>query len=269
MSLDSILNEYLNSSPCNHISDKQALIPSVEGLQIYGAPLIGIANASDPLFNKMLEPQIIGPHFRLPEKWLSDAKSVLSIFLPYTEEIRKANSISVNDVAIEWLHRRIEGQTLLLQVGEHLKKHIESQGFKAVIPFCDSNFWLAESHEEGYTSNWSERHIAFICGLGTFSLSRSLITEAGSAGRFISIVTNMELPVTHRKYTDIYEYCSLCGACIKRCPAKAISIDNGKNQELCGDFVHKKRNDYPDYYGCGKCQTGVPCQSSIPTICKK
>ena len=269
MSINDRLNEYVSNDPGNYISKEQALIPSMEGLRIYDLPLIGIADALDPLFNKMLEPQVIGPHFLLPQQWLPDAKSVISIFLPYSDEIKKANSASVNDVAIEWLHGRVEGQEFLLQTGQHLKEYIESMGYKAVIPFLDSNFWKVESHEEGYTSNWSERHIAYICGLGTFSLSRSLITEAGSAGRFISIVTDMELTATSRQYTDVYEYCNRCGACISRCPAKAISIEHGKNQELCGDYVHHTRTDYPDYYGCGKCQTGVPCQSTIPSRVEK
>lgn len=264
MSILSILDDYINNNSSNYISGEQALIPAMEGLRIYSEPLIGIAAASDPLFDKMLDPDVIGPHFLKPEQWLSDAKSVVSVFLPYSDEIKKANAAAITNVAIEWLHGRVEGQDFLLQVGQFLKSTIESHGFKAIIPFLDEQFWLVENHEEGYTSNWSERHIAFICGLGTFGLSRSLITSKGSAGRFISIVTNMELPVTERDYTEVYEYCTLCGACISRCPAKAISLEHGKVQELCGDFVHHKRTDYPDYYGCGKCQTGVPCQSSIP-----
>ena len=264
MSVLRILNKYVNNNPGNYISGEQALVPSMEGLRIYDSPLIGVADASDPLFRKMLEPQVIGPHFLLPEKWLSGARSVISVFLPYTEEIKQANAASVDDVAVEWLHGRIEGQNFLLQVGKFLKKTIENHGFKAVIPFMDEHFWLVENHEEGYTSNWSERHIAFICGLGTFSLTRGLITKAGAAGRFISVITEMELPVTPRDYTEVDEYCNRCGSCISRCPAKAISLEHGKIQELCGDFVHQKRTDYPDYYGCGKCQTGVPCQSTIP-----
>ena len=264
MSMLNILNDYVNKNPGNYISAEQALIPAMEGLRIYDAPLIGVADAADPLFDKMLEPEIIGPHFMKPQQWLSGAKSVISLFLPYSEAIKKANAAATDDVAIEWLHGRIEGQDFLMQTGNLLKEIIENHGFKAVIPFLDEHFWLVENHQDGYTSNWSERHVAFVCGLGTFSLNRSLITKAGSAGRFISIVTDMELPVTPREYTDIYEYCNLCGACISRCPANAISIEHGKVQELCGDYVHRKRTDYPDYYGCGKCQTGVPCQSSIP-----
>lgn len=269
MSVLNILDDFVKNNSGNYISMDQALIPSMEGLRIYEEPLIGVASAADPLFDKMLEPDVIGPHFMKPEQWLSGAKSVISVFLPYTTEIKQANAAPANDIAIEWLHGRVEGQEFLLQTGVFLKDAIEDLGFKAVIPFLDEHFWLVENHEDGYTSNWSERHVAFVCGLGTFSLNRSLITKAGSAGRFISVVTDMESPVTDRDYTEFDEYCNHCGACISRCPAKAISLEHGKIQELCGDFVHHKRSDYPDYYGCGKCQTGVPCQSTIPSKPKK
>ncbi len=258
------LNKFVLTAAGNYISSEQALTPDMEGLRIYDTPLIGIASAADPLFLKMQEVQAIGPHFKTPEKWLPDAKSVISIFMPYSDRIKKANADAVNDVATEWLHGRVEGQELLLKTGNFIISVLESLGHNAVIPFLDERFWKVESHEEGYTSNWSERHIAFICGLGTFGLSKSLITKSGTAGRFISIVTDMELPVTERDYSHIYQYCSLCGACIRRCPAGAITLEKGKQNAPCGDFVHHTRTDYPNYYGCGKCQTGVPCQDTNP-----
>lgn len=79
-----------------------------------------------------------------------------------------------------------------------------------------------------YTSNWSERHVAFVCGLGTFGLSKGLITEKGIAGRLGSLIVSEKFAPRTREYTDIYEYCTRCGACIRRCPAGAISLENGK-----------------------------------------
>lgn len=258
------LNRYLASDSGNHITSEQALTPEMTGLRIYDEPLVGIASADDPLFSKMKDPEAIGPHFMCPEEWMPEAKSVISVFLPYSGHIKRANAASASDVAVEWLHGRVEGQEVLLKTGEYLKSLLIEAGYNAVIPFLDDNFHHVESHDEGYTSNWSERHVAYICGLGTFGLSKSLITEAGSAGRLVSIVTDHVLPVTPRKYTELYQYCTFCGACIKRCPAQAISMEYGKKHEPCGDFVHHKRTDYPDHYGCGKCQTGVPCESKIP-----
>jgi ferredoxin len=66
-----------------------------------------------------------------------------------------------------------------------------------------------------YSSNWSERHAAFVCGLCTFDLS-------------IGLITTMYFPRDSRQYHNIYEYYSMCGACAKRCPDHAISLEHGK-----------------------------------------
>jgi epoxyqueuosine reductase len=100
--------------------------------------------------------------------------------------------------------------------------------------------------------------------LGTFGLSKGLITAKGVAGRFASIITELELPPDTRNYKSIYEYCSLCGACVKKCPAGAISIKKGKDHIACSAFLDKTTEKYAPRYGCGKCQTGVPCENKVP-----
>jgi len=45
-----------------------------------------------------------------------------------------------------------------------------------MAPALDKRFVITDLQ-----SNWSERHVAFIAGLGTFGLSRSLITPLGTA----------------------------------------------------------------------------------------
>jgi epoxyqueuosine reductase QueG len=117
---------------------------------------------------------------------------------------------------------------------------------------------------ERLVSNWSERHVAFVCGLGTFGLSKGLITEKGVAGRFSSIVTDMGLSPSVRPYEGLYDYCIFCGLCARRCPANAISLDTGKAHEPCEAFLNETRALFSPRYGCGKCQSGMPCESRIP-----
>lgn len=257
------LNEFTANASGNVITAAQALTPEMEGLVLYDAPLIGVASAVDPFFEEMKSPDVIGPHFMLPGEWLPGAKSVISIFMPYSDAIKKANTAAPGkEVALEWLHGRIEGHEFLMDVIEYIRTLLTDNGYCSLIPASDPRFTKDEF--EG-TSNWSERHIAYICGLGTFGLSKGLITKSGTAGRVISIITDAELPATEREYTGIYEYCNFCGACTARCPVGAISIENGKEKLPCEAFVHKEHEKYSGYYGCGKCQTGVPCQSKIPT----
>ena len=112
-------------------------------------------------------------------------------------------------------------------------------------------------------SNWSERHAAFIAGLGTFSLNRSLVTALGSAGRLGSVIADIELEATPRGYEQVDEYCTKCGICIQRCPPEAVS-EGGKDNAVCMRFLEEVLLRHKPRYGCGKCQPDVPCESGIP-----
>jgi epoxyqueuosine reductase len=197
----------------------------------------------------------------------AESKNSYFIFLPYTEEIKKANKKVKELPADEWLHGRYEGQMLLEEMCEYLMSKLSDAGFESLAPSLDDRFWTNDydkKYDILFTSNWSERHIAFVCGLGTFGLSKGLITRKGTAGRFGSILTDLFLTPDTREYKDVYEYCNMCGICAKKCPSSAISVENGKDCLPCYEFIEETlRKNYPRY-GCGKCQVGVPCESRIP-----
>jgi epoxyqueuosine reductase len=125
-----------------------------------------------------------------------------------------------------------------------------------------------------FVSKWSERHAAYAAGLGTFGLCDALITPKGKAHRVGSVVANIAIPPTPRPYDNHRAYCLFyhdgsCSACRKRCPVGAIS-ENGHDKIKCWDHAggtcaaFGKENYGFDGYGCGLCQTGVPCESRIP-----
>ena len=126
----------------------------------------------------------------------------------------------------------------------------------------------------GQVSNWSERHALYVCGLGTFGLSDGFITERGKAMRCGSVVVNKQLPVSIRRYNTHTDNCPFffdrsCAVCIDRCPAGAITIE-GHNRYLCQTYMrdhigHIRERFGVEIAGCGLCQTGVPCEASIPS----
>jgi len=271
--LQKIAAIFTEDSQLNYVKPKDAINESVCGMKIFDSPIIAFGAAYDEYFKLLQNSSAIGKHFILPEEWLPRAKTVISFFLPFTDTVKKGNAIDFNRPSPEWLHGRIEGQEFLKSLCVHLKNELEKQGYHAVIPSLDKRFWaieaanLSEQDAENrieYTSNWSERHVAFVCGLGTFGLSKGLITKAGMAGRMGSLITDFEGYPEGRKYTEIYEYCSMCGACVRNCPVQAISLESGKNHRLCAEFVAEMKEIYNPRYGCGKCQVGVPCESRIP-----
>jgi len=212
----------------------------------------------------------------LPKEWLPQSKTVISFFLPYTESVKNSNSKDKIWPSESWLHGRIEGQMLLNKLCLYLNAELMNSGYMSIVPSIDKKFWSKTGYKNDYiksdkhknlplfTSNWSERHVAFVCGLGTFGLSKGLITKKGIAGRFGSIVTNLYVKPDNRGYESIYEYCSMCGACVKQCPVNAISIENGKDHKICSEFLNITAEKYKPRYGCGKCQINVPCESFIP-----
>ncbi len=261
------LGSYLASHPGNRLDGSD----SGPGQRIYDDPLVGVSCAEDPYFTKLREPEVIGDVFRMPGDWLDGAASVVSFFLPFSEAVRRSNW-SQGIPSVEWLHGRFKGEAVNNSCKRFVVSMLEAEGSRAVAPTLDPRFVQTED----FRSSWSERHVAFVSGLGTFGLSRGLITEKGMAGRFGSVVTSARMAVTARPYSSPFEYClalsgrTACVACITRCPAGAISPE-GKAHPPCSDYLRvvdplkdvRSALGYA-YSACGKCQTAVPCESRIP-----
>jgi epoxyqueuosine reductase len=254
------LQAFSDNSAHNSVSSDIALSHECTGIRMYEWPLMGVSSARDEMYKKYKKSEIVGENYMLPSEWLDGAKSVISIFNPFTQRIKDSNT-GGNMPSYEWLHGRVEGQVYVIEAAQALAEYIRSSGGQAMVPITDERFTVY-SQPKIY-SNWSERHAAYIAGLGTFSLNRAIITKKGIAGRFCSVITDIVLKAEEREYMGLYDNCSLCGACIRACPADAIN-KNGKAHVPCYKFLEKVNAKYPSYYGCGKCQCGMPCESGLP-----
>lgn len=268
------IQDVFEQCPGNLISKQEADYPEVAGIELFEFPLIGIASAEDVLFSEFKTKEIIGPWHMLPTEWLASAKTVVSLFFPFTEAVKNGNRQCKEGPSPAWLYGRVEGQAYLNSYTTMFGKWLTAQGIQNCAPSIDPRFRQivagknADEYDcvdaDTFASNWSERHAAYVCGLGTFGLSKGIITEKGMAGRFTSIIIDTEIPPNLRSYTEIYEYCTQCGACIKRCPANAISAEHGKNHKICSEWLNKMSQLHAPRYGCGLCQTKIPCESKRP-----
>lgn len=263
--------EFIANSSDNRIKKESNIPRELVGERIYDPPIFGFCQASDAVFKVLKEPQVIGCHFRYPREWLPTAKTVISFFLPYSEAVKASNRQDKIWPSWGWLVGRVEGHRLLRSLLLQLEINLKKAGYATIVPTMDKKFFsITEPIVElcgepmAFTSNWSERHIAYLCGLGTFGLSKGLITEKGVAGRFGSLVTELKLDPNQRPYEIYNAYCTQCGACVKQCPVKAISLEKGKDHRLCSIFLDKTAEKFKPRYGCGKCQVKVPCESNIP-----
>ncbi|MDR1137433.1 MAG: 4Fe-4S binding protein [Synergistaceae bacterium] len=254
----------------NYVPYDIAITPAVAGLRMFDAPIVGVASANDGYFTTFKQKSVIGEHFLTPAEWLQGARSVISFFFPKTARVKDSCASPGKWPSAEWLHARIEGQMFIRETMKAVKNAIESEGYKAVVPSQDRRFFSVLTNakdkfpEVTFSSSWSERHVAFVCGLGTFGLSKGLITKSGVAGRFGSVVTSLDISPTPREYNATYGWCSMCGACARNCPSDAISIEAGKNHFPCSAFLDETKKRYAPRYGCGKCQVNVPCQDHPP-----
>ncbi len=268
----------------NYIKSRMTLIENNNMKELPGfafaEPIVGFSRGNDALYD-FYKDHIDPDFYRTPAEWLESAFghsfdpeniSVISWFLPQTDDT-KEKCRALNDCPpFEWTMVRVHGEDCNRRLAKALEEHLNELGFEAVAPMCSEEFSWGESEKFVKISNWSERHVAYISGLGTFGLCDGLITVKGKAGRYGSVIVNIPLEPTKRTYTEYNEYCMAkngCTACIRRCPAGAIT-EKGHDKIKCMAYheVIKKldheRYGYDGYAVCGLCQTGVPCESCMP-----
>jgi epoxyqueuosine reductase QueG len=261
--------EFQENDASNRITADIAKKPEYVGRKIHEGVICGVAAAGDPVISSLKAGRGANIDMMQPEEWLPGSKSVISFFMPIARWITDENA-GGNWPSDAWLHGRIEGQASSDKAVSALADKLRREEHEVVIPTHDPRLKIfmkfAGYPKSLYTANWSERHVAFAAGLGTFGLSRGIITELGMAGRFMSIVTTLAIEPTPRPYSDLLEYCSKCGACIRACPSGAISLEHLKNHDICDAYLVKIRQKEEPYYGCGKCQCGMPCSFGIPDM---
>lgn len=274
--IEGTIKGFINDSPENSLG-----YPT--GEKAWAEPLVGFSAGDDPLYQ--FYKSDIGDFFWSPleifvktfpsVKARADQLTVISWILPQTEATKADNRRQTKYPSERWARARVQGEEVNKKLRRHVVSALQEKGVKAVAPML-SPLWEGKTSERyGFASTWSERHVAYASGLGTFGLSDGLITPKGKAMRCGSVVAGIKIQPTLRPYGDHHAYClhfskGTCGTCIRRCPAGAIS-KTGHDKVKCGDYLDNvivpfvKRNYGFESYGCGLCQTRVPCESKIPS----
>ncbi|MGD0660958.1 MAG: 4Fe-4S double cluster binding domain-containing protein [Syntrophorhabdales bacterium] len=248
----------------------------------WGKPLIGFSRGDDPLYEKIKND--VGPFYWTP--WdafgrafpSSDASdedlTVISWVLPHTDRTKADSRKGTSYPSERWARARKYGEEFNIRLRDHVVDGLMASGCEAVAPTNHPSWERKVSERYGFASVWSERHAAYVAGLGTFGLCDGLITPAGKAMRCGSVIARIQIPPTERPYTDHHAYClhfsrGTCGKCIERCPVGAITRE-GHDKKKCLAYEDDFTTPYVlshfgiAAYGCGLCQTGVPCESRIP-----
>jgi len=204
-----------------------------------------------------------------------DELTVISIAVYPPEATKLANRAQTRFPSELWARTRVFGHRALASLLKTLVTSLETAGGSGVAPMLLRNWAEHDSPSYGPASSWSERHVAYTSGLGTFGFCGGLITEKGKAVRLGSVIVRADIPPTPRPYSGPFEYClhytpQGCTGCSDRCPAGSVS-EQGRDKTACAKHLEPRTRDFVrreygfDGYGCGLCQTGVPCESGIPT----
>ena len=251
------------------------------GEPAWAEPLVGYSSGADPLYQ--FYKRDIGAFYLSPLELMSHAYpgmefkpeglTVVSWVLPQTEATKRDHREETHFPSERWARSRIFGEEVNVRLREHVVERLREEGVEAVAPMLSPLWKGATSEKYLYASTWSERHAAYAAGLGTFGLSDGLITPRGKAMRTGSVVANLAIEPTPRPYDDHHDYCLFysgggCHGCIDRCPIGAITED-GHDKRTCRLYVNMTREYVRRHYGfegygCGFCQTDVPCESGIP-----
>lgn len=278
------------SSPANDMG-----LPEPE--PIWDEPLFGVASGADPLWDVFKETAVGSEHWSPREAFLlafpeetdvtPEELSVLVWILPQTRRTNEDNRRQNFYPSERWIRSRWFGES---DVNGPLRRlmveEINSRGIQAMSPGLLHEFVsgigspadpapISPWSPFGRASTFSERHAAFAAGLGTFGLSDGLITKIGKAHRIGSVVLRATMEPTPRPYTEPYEYClffkdASCAMCVSRCPVDSVRI-LGRDKEACLSHLREttmshveEHMGWENFYGCGLCQTLVPCEFRIP-----
>lgn len=235
-------------------------VATSEHSELYHSPLVATVSASHPDFNR-LKSQATTEHL-LPADLLPNAQTVLAFFLPFRQELTRQNR--QQQVARSWASAYIDTNKLIQHICQQLHSYLLTNNIQSAWQKPTHNF-----DEKKLVAPWSHKSVAYIAGLGTFGLHQMLITPAGSAGRFGSIVLDATLP-DHRLVNSTDELClhyrgKKCLYCVQKCPTGALT-EQGFNRSTCYAWLLQVDQQFPDLAlsdVCGKCLLG-PCAHRIP-----
>jgi epoxyqueuosine reductase QueG len=287
------LDELFETNALNRLPDRYG------AGRIFDTPAFGVAKGDDPIFLKFKE--VVGPgHLTPAQMWvqsgLPDTQGlaarlrIVSIIFPYVDRIREESKTAEEMPAEIYCVGRNFANAFMDEVLEKAVAYFQERGFRATSGMRSPAFQIIVDEEPlKIYSTWSERHMAFAAGLGTFSLHEGFISEIGCNIRITSVITDAPLAVTERKSDDPRANCLFyatgkCQKCARRCPGDAITQE-GHDKLKCylyGQMIQEEMTarlkdllkphlrhingeeqwSYP--VGCAFCQFDVPCMEQNP-----
>jgi epoxyqueuosine reductase len=284
--IENAIKEYVRTTPLNHLT-------TFDNDPVFEEPVVVFGKGDNPIFQSLktvigdfhltpleaMEKHLKSKKWRYPVKSHLEDLSVISWALPVAEKTRNVEGQAALGGSTRYNHTRWRGVPFAGHLASYVAVLLEVLGHNAVAP-CFSSFNEIKEMPGGWrAANWSERHIAYACGMGTFGLNGLMITPKGCAVYLYSVVCDVALTPTPQVYSSRTANCLFyqdgsCKQCLQRCIACAIS-DQGRSNVTCAKNLGREQPEKlknsgldQDLIGpapaCGRCSNGVPCEHEIP-----
>ena len=227
-------------------------------LSLWRRPLVKFGDARGEKMQTICT--ITHPDHAVPEDVLSGAKTVICYFFPFREAIAESNREGEFS-SPTWAEAYGSTNASFRVLNERLIAFLAEKGIRAAVSPDAFSF-----DEERCQSRWSQKSLAFLCGMGSFGVHHQLITEMGCCGRLGTVVMEAELPEYDKSVRE--EYClykrnGSCGVCVQRCPVAVLEKES-YDVFRCSERCMENEKLYPGHAICGKCAAGVPCSFRKP-----
>ncbi len=193
------------------------------------------------------------PEGHRPQDILPEAKSVATFAYRLNNGALDNLPAARNQYMLEFA----AANQILSQAAHKIARLLESRGFISVGigPEADIGDY---SRLKG---DFSHKHSAVICGLGSFGINNLLLVDrAGARVRLASVITCAELKPGDNTAAD---YCTRCGECVSRCPSGALEEWEGKYSPQTGWVINKEKCAHYMFVAsagkrCGLCVAACP-----------
>ena len=204
--------------------------------------------------------ELVRPDHFLPEDFLPGARSILCFFIPFKSWVGHSNRPG-DFASQQWAQAYLTTNTLAEILGEFLVEYLKDKGVRAAYPY-EATVFTADNPK----SRWSQRHLAYFAGMGSFGINNLLISENGSLGRYFSLITDMEVAMEEKRSPEhcLYKIDKSCSLCIDRCKFGALSHE-GFDRFQCLAQLNRNEGSLRASV-CGKCAVGLPCSLEVPRI---
>lgn len=193
------------------------------------------------------------PSGHRPEDILPEAKSVVT----FTYRLNNGAVENLPGTRNQYMLEFSAANQILAQAAHKMARFFEDRGFVSIGigPEADIGDYAR------LKGDFSHKHSAVICGVGTFGINNLMLTEkAGPRVRLASVITTATLNYS-QSLTE--SNCISCGECVSRCPSGALSRWEGNYSPQTGWVIDKERCAHYMFVAsagkrCGICVAACP-----------